>query len=480
MNSSLQRIPPNESDQVEFKTSYNDEVIVSLVAFSNTKGGSVYIGVTDKGEVKGLQTGAETIQGWINDIKNKTNPALIPDVDTFEVQDKLIAVLSIGEYPIKPVSIKGRHYKRVANSNHLMSIDELTNEHLKTLNSSWDYYLDPNHSMESISLDKVKRFIRSVEQQKQAKLEMEPLQFLEKMEIVRNERLTFGGYLMFANDYCSISDVQVGRFKSPTLIIDSISLSSDLFSEIDEIMAFIRKHLMVEYIITGEPMHTERFDYPLDAIREVVQNMILHRDYRDSSASIVKIFDDRMEFFNPGALYGGITIENLLTGNYSSKTRNKLIAKAFKESGLIERDGSGIMRIRRICRDYGMKDPLFQEIQQGFMVTLFKEKAKHVDYRKAGDKVGETLTQNQKVREESNAGINEGSNAGINEGLNEGLKSLLVQVKLHPGTQTNSLSGFLNSRSTKTIERQIGILIKMGLIEHRGSKKTGGYWEILN
>jgi len=219
-------------------------------------------------------------------------------------------------------------------------------------------------------------------------------------------------------------------------------------------------------------MHTQRFDYPLDAIREIVQNMVLHRDYRDSSASIIKIFDDRIEFFNPGALYGGITLENLLTGNYSSKTRNKLIAKAFKESGLIEQYGSGIMRIRRICRDYGLKDPLFQEMQQGFKVTLFKANSNSTDYRKVGEKVGDKLTQNQKVRE--------GLNAGINEELNEGLKSLLVQVKLHPGSQTNNLSGFLNSRSTKTIERQIGILIKMGLIEHRGSKKTGGYWEILN
>ncbi len=65
--------------------------------------------------------------------------------------------------------------------------------------------------------------------------------------------------------------------------------------------------------------------------------MIVHRDYRDSSASTIKIFDDRIEFFNPGKLYRGITIENLLTSNYTSKTRNKLIAKAFKEIGLIER-----------------------------------------------------------------------------------------------------------------------------------------------
>ena len=101
--------------------------------------------------------------------------------------------------------------------------------------------------------------------------------------------------------------------------------------------------------------------------------MIVHRDYRDSSGSIIKIFDDRIEFFNPGNLYGGITIDDLLIGNYTSKSRNKLVAKAFKETGSIERYGSGIMRVRKICREYGVKEPEFAEVSHGFMVKLYKE-----------------------------------------------------------------------------------------------------------
>lgn len=453
------QLPTKESNSVEFKTSFSDEVIVSLVAFSNTKGGSVYVGVNDKGEAKGIQTGPETIQGWINEIKNKTNPALIPDVELIEWHNKKVAVISIDEYPIKPVSIKGRYYKRVINSNHLMNIDELANEHLKTINSSWDHYPDPIHGMDTISLEKVKRFIHSVEQQKQSKLDLEPIRFLEKMGVVRSGQLTFGGYLMFAKDYCSISDVQVGRFKSPTFIIDSISLSGDLFGEIDEIMAFIRKNLMVEIIITGEPKHTERFDYPLDAIREVVQNMILHRDYRDSSTSIIKIFDDRIEFFNPGALYGGITIEKLLTGNYSSKTRNKLLAKAFKESGLIEQYGSGIMRIRRICKEYGLNDPLFQEMQEGFKVTLFKEVSKPTKDYKVGDKVGERV----------------GDKVG--ENLTPNQKKILVLLSQNSYMSGTELATKVNI-SKRKIEANLANLKLRGFIKRIGPAK-GGHWEIL-
>ena len=308
------------------------------------------------------------------ELKNKTSPSLMPDVEIVNYLDRTLVVFSVQEYPIKPIATRGKYFKRIANSNHLMSLEEIANEHLRTVNSSWDYYIDPGHGIESISVGKVQRFILSIEKQTQNKIEIDPLGFLTKLEIIRDNQLTFAGFLLFAQEYCLISDVQVGRLKGDTIIIDSLSLNTDLFTEIDEILNFIKKHLMVEYIITGEPQHIERFDYPIDAIREIVINMVVHRDYRDSSGSIIKIFDDRIEFFNPGKLYGGITIQDLLSGNYTSQCRNKLIANAFKETGLIERYGSGIRRILNICKNYNVISPAFEEIFNGFRVTLFKKK----------------------------------------------------------------------------------------------------------
>lgn len=74
------RIPKHESETVEFKTSFQDEVIETLVAFANIKGGTVYVGVADNGEIKGVEVQKETIQRWLNEIKNKTQPSVIPDV----------------------------------------------------------------------------------------------------------------------------------------------------------------------------------------------------------------------------------------------------------------------------------------------------------------------------------------------------------------------------------------------------------------
>ncbi|WP_164124322.1 ATP-binding protein [Sphingobacterium luzhongxinii] len=319
-------------------------------------------------------------------------------------------------------------------------------EHLKTINTSWDFYIDPNHSLDDISVDKVNRFIHRLEQRTDNKIPYTPIDFLTKMEMLREGKLTFGAYLLFATDYCLISDVQVGRFKSNITIIDSISLNADLFTEVDEIIAFIKKHLMVEYIITGEPQRTERFDYPLDAIREIVINMIVHRDYRESSGSVIKIFDNRIEFFNPGKLFGGITIEDLLSGNYSSKSRNKLIAKAFKEVGLIERYGSGIHRVQQICKDYGVVAPVFEEFSGGFRVVLFNEKL-----NKSKSDVTENVTEK---RERNIVGI--------------------MQKK--PSTTTQEIADLLGV-TKRTIIRDIEKLKVENRVEYVGPAK-GGYWKI--
>jgi len=187
MNMSV--LPASESEKVEFKTSFNEDVIETLVAFSNTKGGTVYIGISDTTEVRGILLGKETTTQWINEIKNKTAPQIIPDIDVLTIDDKTLVSFSVIEYPVKPVSTRGRYYKRVGNSNHLLSVSEVVDLHLQTINSSWDAYPDPVHSMDDISLDKVQAAIELMTKNHLTIIE-NPLSFLLKYDMIRENKLT--------------------------------------------------------------------------------------------------------------------------------------------------------------------------------------------------------------------------------------------------------------------------------------------------
>ena len=188
----------------------------------------------------------------------------------------------------------------------------------------------------------------------------------------------------------SLSCIELGRFQTPTIIKDGARLKTDLFTEVDGVIDFIKKHINKAYIITGRPQREERWDYPLDALREIVVNAIVHRDYSSSSDSVVKIYDNQIEFFNPGRLPKELSIKKLLQGEYISVIRNKKIADMFKEAGLIEKYGTGIRRILTGFKNYGLPAPTFEEFSGGFRVTVYK-RVERITAAVATDQVGTKL-----------------------------------------------------------------------------------------
>jgi predicted HTH transcriptional regulator len=163
--------------------------------------------------------------------------------------------LSVKEFPIKPVAAGGRYYKRIKNSNHRLSLSEISNIYPQTFNSSWGYYIDDQHSLNDISLEKVIAFARK---NLQLVEEKKPLRLLQKYELLRDGRITKAAFLLFVKDFTALTGIEAGRFKSPTKIIDSASFHSDLFTEVEQVLTFLRRHFMVEYIITGNAQREER------------------------------------------------------------------------------------------------------------------------------------------------------------------------------------------------------------------------------
>ena len=112
-------------------------------------------------------------------------------------------------------------------------------------------------------------------------------------------------------------------------------------------MDFIKRNITLGYEFGGDGLKRKnRWQYPIPAIRELLLNAIVHRDYTNPTDVIIKIYDDKIEISNPGRLMGGLTVEDFKTDNYQSKHRNKLLAEAFYLTGDIEKYGTGFKRLR--------------------------------------------------------------------------------------------------------------------------------------
>jgi len=266
----LNLIKKGESATIEFKTSFDQAAIETIAAFANTKGGHVIVGVTDAGKINGVQLGKETIQQWINQIKANTSPSVIPDATVFSADHKALVIFVVEEFPVKPVSCRGKYLKRIKNANHHMTTRDISNLHLRSYQTSWDYYVDPRHEIDDISIEKVKKFIELCNAVRSNPLTDDPTTVLEKFELIKEGSITNACYLLFTAKDTLLTNIELGRFSGETIIQDGTTIRSDLFGEVDAALLFIRKHLNKSYIITGDKQRQERWDYPLEALREIV------------------------------------------------------------------------------------------------------------------------------------------------------------------------------------------------------------------
>ncbi|MDR0796833.1 MAG: putative DNA binding domain-containing protein [Tannerella sp.] len=449
-----------ENKHIEWKSGFNEEAMEALSAFANSKGGKVVVGMNDKGiPVRNFDMGTETIQQWINEFKTKTQPSIIADYEIVQINGVDVVELSVPEFPVKPVAFRGRYYRRVNNSTHQMSIDEVADMHLQTKNTSWDYYPRPDKNLKDISLDKVEKVIALIEKRNPNLRFDSPVEFLSKNELLlEDDKITNGCYLLFSSDFNLYSTIQMGHFQDDITIKDDVTLQSDIVSQVEDVMSFIRKHINKEIIITDTQIENiQRWQYPLDAIREIVLNMIVHRDYRDSGHSIIKIFKDHISFYNPGTLMPPLTIEDLLSNQYISKPRNRQIASVIKDVGWIEKYGTGIRRIRKMFQEYGSIEPEFKMVSGCFAVTAFAS-----DY---------------KDEEETKESVPENVPESVPENVPENRLHIIIDMIKNDGfVSIPELSKVLNVNH-KTIKRDIEKLKTKGMIERIGANR-GGYWKI--
>ena len=369
-------IKSGESETVELKASFNKEILETSGAFANTKGGVILIGISNTGEIKGFQIGKETLRDWAIQISQSTEPRIIPEIEIGTIDGKNVAVIWIKEFPIKPVFVKGRCFRRVGNSNRVMQAREIAEMHFQSTGMSWDRLPVTNAPIGEIDLEKVKQYIESAKDARRRKISggEKPLQVLEKLELIKDGKPTWAAILLFHNHpqrYLSQAMIHCGKFKEETMVIDDRMIEGAIIEQIEEAMDFIRKNINVRFVMTGKPAREEVWDYPLEALREAVINAVCHRDYTVPSNTEVRIYDNELIVWNPGGLPLGLTVEDLYKP-HPSILRNKGIGGIFYDMGLIEQWGSGIDKMRKACIKAGIPEPKFEE-HQGFRVIFRKD-----------------------------------------------------------------------------------------------------------
>lgn len=189
-----------ESQTLEYKSSFDKATVEALVAFANTQGGKVLVGVNDAGAIVGVSLGKESLNEWIGQVKSATSPSLVPEVRAEQIDGKTVVVISVGEFPVKPVSTRGRYFKRIASSNQQLGIAEIADLYVQSLQLSWDAYFAANETLTKLSMAKIQRFIKQVNERGRFALETEPVPALEKLKYIDASRPTWASMLLFATE----------------------------------------------------------------------------------------------------------------------------------------------------------------------------------------------------------------------------------------------------------------------------------------
>jgi ATP-dependent DNA helicase RecG len=460
-----------ESKTLEFKrdiSSY-EKIVKTIIAFANSAGGKIIVGVDDNKNIVGVDDPLDMEERLTNIIFDSITPRILPSIEIIPIDDKQLLAVEVfpcGNMPYfyRKLGRENGVFVRLGSSTRIADRD-LINE-LERFANGIAFDSLPCYSASIDDLDIA--YIR--EQFPDKKHNDEQLLKTLKTVVEEQNKLipTNGGIILFAKERTHFFDnlfIQCARFKGKTkeMFIDHIEMYEKPLEAIKQIEIFLKKHALRGFALDGMK-RVDKWNIPLEALREVVINAIVHADYSVKGVPMrIAIYDDRIDVENAGNFLPGLTIEEIISG--TSKIRNPMIVRVFKELGLVEQWGSGIPRIFGQITDLGLSTPKMEEISGRVRTTVEVE---NVGVNEENVGVNE---ENVGVNEE-NVGVN-GGNVGLNE-IQEKIMLLLAKdVKITLKIMAEKLN-----ITEKTIERNIKKLRAIGLIERVGSDKSGE-WKIL-
>ena len=357
-----------EGKTLEFKRDLSSPkpMLKTLVAFANTAGGRLVIGVDDDKQVVGVEDPLEEEERLCNLIADSIAPRLVPNIELITVEGKTLLIAEVFLSGSRPHFLRAEGpeagvYVRLGSTNRQADRELVAELRRSVEGGSFDELPMPGLSSDDLDLKAAQAHFKG-------KRELDE-QGLLTLKLLRREQgvlvPTKGAVLLFGKDrlaHFPDAWIQCGRFTGTdkTHIFDHTELHEPLPQAVESILLFLKKHAMRAADLSG--LHRKDvWSIPLTILREVVVNALLHADYSQRGAPIrVAFFDDRIEVENPGILLPGLTIEDMKQG--VSRIRNPVIARVFRELNLIEQWGSGVRRIFEQAKAQGLPAPQIVEI----------------------------------------------------------------------------------------------------------------------
>ncbi len=428
-----------ESDTVELKPSVSqlNEIVETVAGFANSKGGKIMIGVSNKGEIIGIEIGKSTLEKLVNTIKQNTEPKQYPKVATKTLGGKNFIEITISESKEKPVLAFGRAFKRVGKSTLKVDKDEHERMVLEKKKVYFDAQICGGATITDIDEESVRKFLEKAITERRLNLSarVQIKEVLERLGLAVKNKMTNAAILLFGKNpqqYFLSAEVRCAIFKGiePLEFIDMKVFGGNIINQREDAVEFVQKHIRLHAKIVGTE-RIETWEYPLEAIREAITNALCHRDYEISSNVQVRIFDDRMEIWGCGNLPKSLHVEDLKK-KHNSVLRNPLLAKGFFLIKYIEHWGTGTNRIIKECVQHGLPEPLFEIFSGNVVVTLRKFRINDEDIKDLNErqkKAIEFIQQKGRITSREYCQVNEVVKDTANRDIQEMVKKGLLATE---------------------------------------------------
>ncbi|MDR1939696.1 MAG: putative DNA binding domain-containing protein [Clostridiales bacterium] len=339
-----------ESDELELKREYTDDIKKSVAAFANTNGGRILVGVSDDGKVLGLADGDDTLLAVVSSCRNSIKPDITMYIKAAKenIDGKEIVAIDVSKGAAYPYYIAEKGLKlggvfvRVGSSTVAAS-----DAHIRNMikEADGDSYCNVRCLETDLTFEAANGAFKN-----------NNLPFGEAQKVtlgVMNKEKQYTNLGLLLSDQCRHT-IKLAVFEGTTKTVfrDRKEFGGSIFKQFEDAYSYIMILNKVHAEIVGAK-RIDYYDYPPTALREALLNALVHRDYSFSGGVFVNIYDDRLEVLSLGGLVRGLDVEAIRQG--FSQSRNERLANVFYKLGMVEAYGTGIPRIMELYGDNAKK-----------------------------------------------------------------------------------------------------------------------------